>query len=226
MIKLGFLSRLGKCAERFFRRDKRTAKAPLPAPPAALPGPPSQAPAQPAPEAVRRPEVPTAEKIDLLLDALARQQKQVDAVLEQLPACVAAARRPAEQVPDGLREVIKRIGERDQEIASVLQEIVSEAVKQTDALRAIQASLAEEKPDDSGAADAMNRLAGVMEAYGKSQAAQVELMEQMRDRLGGANKELVELARGSERRFARLLYAAIALLGAILVAVIACSLLR
>lgn len=143
-----------------------------------------------------------------LLEAMQKQQQQVDTLLRQL----AAPKASPLAAPADLTQTLKRVGEKDHEIASALQDITSESQKQTDALRGIQTLLAEGDKKESHLEAILHRLTGVMENSARANATHVELIEQVRDRLTGTNDELTDMIARHQKRLTWLLGAFVGLL--------------
>lgn len=147
-------------------------------------------------------------QVGKLLDGMQKQQQQIDTLVRQI-ALPKASPLPAQME---LTQSLKRVGEKDHEIASALQDITSESQKQTDALRGIQTLLADSEKKESHLEAILRRLVEVMESSARANATHVELIEQVRDRLTGTNDELTSMISRHQKRLTWLLGAFIGLL--------------
>ena len=147
-------------------------------------------------------------QVEKLLEGLQKQQQQIDTLLRQASAPKAAP----QGAPVELAQTLKRVGEKDHEIASALQDITSESQKQTDALRGIQTLLSDGEKKDSHLEAILKRLIEVMENSARANATHVELIEQVRDRLAGTNDELTDMIARHQKRLTWLLGAFVGLL--------------
>ena len=149
--------------------------------------------------------------VEKLLEGLQQQQQQIDTLLRQ--AAVPKAAPLA--APADLAQTFKRVGEKDHEIASALQDITSESQKQTDALHGIQTLLSDSEKKESHLETILHRLIEVMENSARANVTHVELIEQVRDRLTGTNDELTDMIARHQKRLTWLLSAFVALLAAL-----------
>lgn len=194
------------------------------APPAAAPR--ATAPL-PAPQA-HTPEAPPAPpkdhpKLDRLLAALERQTAQIDALLQQVR--ISAARggeRPGADImpiPSGgpMEDALKSVAQRSEEMAHELQSLVENSERQIDLLQKMQIDLASAAGIEGEKSGAMSRMSGAIENLSRNIAAQAGMLDQVRDRLAGANTDLAKAVASQGRRLAWLMVVAILLVAALAV---------
>ena len=175
---------------------------------------------QPAP--AQPPPVDGA-KLDQLLEALQRQTARIDALLQQARA---SAARGGDRIVAGIEPIpgggpvensLKDLAQRSEEMAHELQSLVENSERQIDLLQKIQIDLAASTGDEGEKASAISRLSTAIEGLSRNAAAHAELMEQVRDRLAGANNELADAVASQGRRVAWLLVVVILFVAALAV---------
>jgi len=186
--------------------------------PKTVPVAPPATPTRPA-EVTPRPAPP--ERLDPMLETLAQQKRQIEALQATLAGRnVPAPPEPKPEPSADLQSLLRRIDQQDREIAEALQDVVSESRKQTDALQGIQLTLSTTAKGDPRLAPAVDRLAEVLQDDRKYHTAQIDLMEQVQELLQGFREEVgVRMQRQAEH-LGKMLWAGIGLLGVTLLVMV------
>jgi len=139
---------------------------------------------------------PSKDPLALLAEAIEHQHRQAEALSRRLAELTGGIERllEAQQSQAGIigamQEVPHRLTADSEELSGAMRDLAAEGQRQTELLHNIHASLASFSQADPQVAAALRRLADVLENVEKSNAAHVHLLEQIRDRLAGANPEL------------------------------------
>jgi len=120
---------------------------------------------------------------------------------------------------DRLAEVLSLIEERNAGLARQLQTIADAGGRQTELLEAVVSALADADQKDSQTARSISQLAEALDNANRSNAAHVEVIEQIRDRLLSANDEFDEIMRRHSRRTTWLLAGVLAMLAVVAAAI-------
>ena len=165
-------------------------------------------------------------KIDLLLEALERQTALFERLFKELQRfssaneSLAGVARSMASADASTGRSMAELAERNEELGGELRSLVAASGRQVDLLQQIQADLTTPRQAEADMASALTRLSQSLETLNRSNSAHVELMEQIRDRLVGANEELDEIISRQGKRLTWLLLGVIVMLAA-LAAVIA-----
>lgn len=144
------------------------------------------------------------------LDALA----PLPAILEQLTA---TAKAQSEMIHN-FTPVLENLSNVNEDLVRAVQDLAAESLKHTRLLEEVHAALAAKSDEEAKAAGTLARLGEQLENMNRSNAAHVEVMEQIRDRWANAKDNVAdELIRQGRKAFGML--AAIIVLLAALVAV-------
>jgi ABC-type transporter Mla subunit MlaD len=165
--------------------------------------------------------VDTSESLKQLpvkLDALAERMSKLDRLVDQLDALSTGETALPRRVAEALKDA--GVGKVGEELLEPLRDLSSESQKQTDLLDEMHKQLSAGGEVNVQLVRVIERLAESGEAARRSEAARTELMEQIRDHLANSNADLVETVSAQTRRMRQLVIAAVALLGAILLALV------
>ncbi len=135
--------------------------------------------------------------------------------LAQLPATLqelAAALNTQGEFHAKLEALLSRMSDPREELIQTLDDLASDSRRQSDILGEIQRALAEGNESDLRTASALSRLNESLDNLDHSNAAHVEIMEQMRDRWANAKDETADEMLRHGRNLSKLVLLAVALL--------------
>lgn len=136
--------------------------------------------------------------------------------LAQLPATLqelAAALNNQAEFHAKLEALLSRMSDPREELIQTLDDLASDSRRQSDILGEIQRALAEGNESDIRTAAALTRLNESLDNLDHSNAAHVEIMEQMRDRWASDKDETTDEMLRHGRNLTKLLLVGVALLG-------------
>jgi hypothetical protein len=208
----------------------------------------AQAAQPPAPAPAPRPESPPAPKASkknphpdtaALLRRLDEQQRQLQQALDRLGELPGAVRAGVESAASALGQAgregddriselaadVRRLGESAQEIVEGLGELTAEGRRQGELLEAVRGALGDLHQSALRRAEGTARLGEAIASLEKSNAAHIEIAEQIRDRWATARENIVLEIEEQGKRTARLLMVLVGVTavvgGLLLVAVLA-----
>jgi hypothetical protein len=112
-----------------------------------------------------------------------------------------------------LQEVLASLAEPNQDLIHAVESLSSEGQKQTDALQTLSQRLTEKRESDAASADVVGRLPALLEGLQRSNAAVVEMMEEIRDRWASTKDDLAKEMVRQGRKTTALVIAILSLLG-------------
>lgn len=169
------------------------------------------------------------ELIRRLLEAIQRQDKQIEGLIRELGALsgatdkLAAAGGSQDNLADAMREALARLEDRRDEASSAVLDTAENCERQTELLCEIRDKLdgtAAPEKDTGQLTDALKGLVSALDNVNNNSAAQKESLEQIRTRIGRATEDTGEILISQGRKLTRYLAiivgAILALSGAIL----------
>ncbi len=111
-----------------------------------------------------------------------------------------------------LEALLSRMSDPREELIQTLDDLASDSRRQSDLLTEIHRSLAERNESDLRTSSAITRLNDSMDSINSSNAAHVQIMEEMRDRFANAKDETAEEMLRLSRRTANFTLGAVILL--------------
>jgi len=167
-----------------------------------------------------RPQVSVSRKAALndLLEAATRQQEQLGALLSALAELPASAQRIAQAVEQqaqmvrSLDEILTGFAHRNDDLADMFQGLVEASGKQAQLLATIQSSISSADTMQAQLETSANRLTQSLEGINRDYAAQLVLLNQLRDSTAQANTALAALVTSQKRRLTWLIGGVIAAL--------------
>ncbi len=172
-------------------------------------------------------ERPRPESADRLLEALDRQARALETLharLGKLPETLATLGETLQhhiEVTEGLSGALQRLSSDDDELSATLHAIDGSTRRQTEAIEAMRDALASGQFNRQELAGALGKLAETINNTTRSNAAHVDLIERIRDRLAAANEGLEETLARHARRLTWLIGALVGMLALLVLAILA-----
>lgn len=171
---------------------------------------PLEAPDVPAEPAAAPPPAASYALGDQTAEKLARLPDALDGL--------AAALTSGAEFQAKLEALLSRMSDPREELIQTLDDLASDSRRQSDLLTEIHRSLAERNESDLRTSSAITRLDDALDSINHSNAAHVQIMEEMRDRFASAKDETSAEILHATRRTAVLTLAAVVLLAVIALA--------
>ena len=178
--------------------DRQTGRQENPSGPAATEAPPQKSQLELLHEAV--------ERHTGLIETALGELKRLSSAQEGLIQAVRSATGPDAPAGKSIAEVL----ERNEQLASELHELLTVSERQYELLQRMQVGMEAMREGELKAAATSGRVAEALDNLSRSNASQVELMEQVRDRLAGGDEELGDLIARQGRRMGQLLWVILA----------------
>ena len=176
---------------------------------------------------------PDQEGFERMWEAFDRRQAHILEFLDrlsELPAAVKSAMETAmrEAAPKSdqggrigeLETALRQIAESNQELNETLQEVVSETQKQAQLLEGIREAACQRHQAEAHTAVALKAVSEALENLDRSNAAHIEVIEQMRDHWAAANEDIAGPIVRQGRMIRQFLIAVVVLLGVLAAAAV------
>lgn len=133
---------------------------------------------------------------------------------------LAGALQSQAQLNERMQSALTTLAGPNQELLQSLHDLAMEGQKQTDLLEALRSDLDQRHESDVQMAGAISSLSQSLESFNRSNAAHIEIMEQMRDRWANAKDDIAQQLVRQGRKMAGLLIAILLVLAVGVAAVV------